>query len=73
MNMVRKYLMLDEMVKVALKPIMKRLTSSAREEVMESFCKKQCEHGPEGKFCPEAEQFYRGCLALFIYRYSRLN
>jgi len=63
----------NDIAKLCLKPIYGRLSVRAKEEVAENFCKPKCGHGPEGKFCSEAECVYKGFLLLEVKTYWEHN
>lgn len=63
----------SEIAKLAVEPIINRLTGIGREQVEESFCVPRCGRRPDGQFCDDAEAVYRRTLAILFKYYRRLN
>lgn len=64
---------LDEMVRIKLAPVIARLTDRAYEHVIDRVCKPNCGHGPDVKFCRQAEKVYDLFLSMHFEAYSGLN
>ena len=60
----------DEIAKLAVAPIMRRLSERAYEEVMENFCKVNCGQCPDGRLCSVAKRVHKGFLALLCQNYA---
>lgn len=62
----------NKIARIAMEPIVNRLTQRATEEMAETFCKSRCGHGPGGDFCDEARIIYN-CLLLELFKCYRSN
>ena len=58
---------------LSLNPITERLSETAKQQVIDSFCPPNCGHSPEGSFCPDACITYGELLKRLFMEYSRLN
>lgn len=65
----------DKIAKLSLKPILDRLSKTAREQVEENFCMPHCGRTPHGEeeFCDDAEYVLKRYLSRLFRRYSKLN
>jgi len=62
----------EEIARVAMKPIINRLSRQAYDQVVECFCLPTCGHTP-GQLCIVARETQRRLIAVLFQEYSRLN
>lgn len=63
----------NSMVAAYLKPILRRLSERAREEVIENFCQPRCGKAPGERFCFIGCFVYKRLLRELLHRESSLN